>query len=436
MVLKYLRSAIPDHHPIRLLYHKIIAVLAALFYMFPARKMKVIFITGTNGKTTTTNLITSVLHDAGKKVGMISTINFRVNEKVWANTSKQTTFSGFKLQKLIAHMSNSGCEYLVMEVSSHAIAQNRIWGINYDIAVLTNIGKDHIEYHGSFEAYLETKLLMFSNLNIQKRKPSVPKIMILNKQDKQFSMFNKEFADQKVNYGINKGSIHVDNIHLTPSGSKFELIVPNDRVKVDFVLPGKYNIENALAATAVALSQGISLNAIKHSLEHIEVVPGRSEVIDCGQDFTVIVDYAHDPMSLRNIMAVLKENLKGKLIIVFGATGGGRDKSKRKDMGMAADKYADSIILTNDDPYFEDQIAIIENIAKGIDRKEGKGLWKIPSRKEAIFMALNMANKGDIVLIAGKGCEEIMMIRGERVEWDDRRVVRELFEVKANVLKK
>lgn len=434
-MLDFLRTAIPDRHPLRLLYHKTKAFLAAVIYGFPASNLKVIGITGTNGKTTTTNFVAKVLESAGHKVGMSSTINFQVGDKKWVNASKQSTISPFKLQKLLRDMVKDGCEYAVIEVTSHAMTQSRVFGVNFDMAIITNITRDHIEYHGSFNAYLNAKGGLFRKVSKGKRKPGVPKVMILNADDKYYSYFNQFAADRKITYGVNEAIVYASEVNNLPQGSTFKLHVPNHVVDVALGMPGEFNVYNALATAACCLAFGVPVGDIKRGLEAAGNVSGRFERVDAGQDFEVIVDYAHAPDSLENLLKMYRERTPGKLYSVFGATGGGRDKDKRPKMGAVANQYADYVIVTNDDPYVEDELAIIDQVSEGIPRKEGEGFWKIPDRREAIRLALNLAKKGDGVVISGKGCEEIMIVRGKKIPWNDKEVVKELLgrEIKVNL---
>lgn len=425
-MLKYLKDKISPTNPLRLLYHKMIAVLAAVYYRFPSRYLQVIGITGTKGKTTTTNLIAGVLSEAGYKVGMTSTVFFQVGNLKWTNTSKITTLGPFFLQKLLRQMVDEGCSHAVLEVSSHALLQNRVWGINFDTAVFTNIGEDHLDYHGGFENYLRAKGMLFSRLNRSSRKARIPKVSILNKDDTNFNFFDQFLADKKYTYGIGGGTCFAMDIQTLPNGSTFVLHVPNNQIEIHYKLPGDFNVYNALAAATVALANNIQVSVIKQALEKALPVPGRFETIECGQKYSIIVDYAHTHESLEKLLSLYKPLTKGKLYLVFGATGGGRDKGKRPKMGAVAHKYADVILVTDDDPYEEDEWQIIEQVAAGIPREEGQNFWKIPNREEAIKLALNLAQEGDTVLIAGKGAEEVQMIHGRAVPWDDRAAVRRL----------
>ena len=433
-MIDFFRKIISDTNPLRLLYHKIVAMIAAIYYRFPARKMIVIGVTGTNGKTTTVNLIAKIFETAGYKVGMTSTINFQVGEKKWNNTTKQTTLGRFGLQRLLKEMADAGCKYAVVEVSSHALTQSRVWGINFDCAAFTSISQDHIEYHGGFANYLHAKGLLFKKVSKSGKKTNVPKVMILNQDDQYYSYFDQFIADRKITYGLKGGTISASNVKLKPDGSEFTLTVPNNAVPVDFDLPGDFNIQNALCAAAIAMAYGVSVEDIKRGLEAAKTIPGRYDHVDAGQDFSVIVDYAHMPSALEKLFSMYRDLTPlGKLFAVFGATGGGRDKGKRPDMGAVADKYADYIIVTDDDPYSDDELEIIDQVSSGIKRKEGDRFWKIIDRREALRLVLTLAKKGDTVVVAGKGAEEIMKVRGQTIPWNDKKVIVELLRRKIPV---
>ena len=434
-MLSFLRRHISNTNPLRLVYHRALAMLAAFWYRFPASELKVIAVTGTKGKTTTTNLIASVLMEMGKKVGLTSTIFFQIGRKKWPNLTKQTTLGRFELQRLLREMVEAGCEYAVIEASSHAVTQSRLWGVNIDVAVMTNLEPEHIEYHGTFENYRNAKATIFRELARQTRKPGMSKVAVLNRDMKEFEFFDQFSADRKISYGLKKGAtMMAEDIEYQSNGLKFTLKIPNREETIFMNLPGRFNLYNALATAAVAMTLGISLKKIKKALGRIKVVPGRLEVIEEGQEFTTVVDYAHTADSLEQLCQVFRDLTKGRIILVFGATGGGRDKDKRPVMGKVADKYADVVIVTNDDPYDEDQLEIIDQIGKGIKRAEGKDFWKIIDRKEAIRLALRLAEPEDTVLIAGKGAEEFMVLKdNQRVPHDDRKVARQILREELEV---
>jgi UDP-N-acetylmuramoyl-L-alanyl-D-glutamate--2,6-diaminopimelate ligase len=432
MLISYLKKKISPNNPFRLLYHQLMAFLAATYYRYPSRYLNVIGVTGTKGKTTTTNLIAAVLTEAGYKVGMTSTILFQVGDAKWVNLTKQTTLGPFFLQKILRQMVDESCTHAVLEVSSHSIHQNRIWGINFDTAVLTNIGEDHLEYHGGFDNYLHTKGVLFGRLNRSQHKPRIPKVSVLNKDDAHFVYFDQFLVDREYTYGTG-GTCFASDIQLTPRGANFTLHVPNNQIEVKLGLPGEFNVDNALAAATVGLVNNINLPVIKSALEKAGSIPGRFETIESGQKYTIVVDYAHTRDSLEKLLSLYKKLTKGKLFVVFGATGGGRDKAKRPKMGKVADKYADCVIVTDDDPYEENEWQIIEDVSAGIKRKEGEDFWRIPHRLEAIKLALSLAKENDTVVVAGKGCEEIQMIGDRKIPWDDRKVIRELLASEVRV---
>ncbi len=424
MPISKIKNKIPNHHPLRLLYHKVMAMLAAVYYRFPADDMTVIGITGTNGKTTTSHLVGDILREAGHKVGMLTTADIHVDDQVFRNDHKMTTLRPFMFQKMLRMMVNRGCKYAIVEVTSHAMDQHRLWGVSVDVSVLTNITHEHLDYHETEEAYIRAKGKLFDLLNFTKRKPNVPKVSVINADDPQAHYFEKFVSDRTYLYGLSKGSYQALALALTPDGSQFVFKVPNDQVEIKFPLPAKFNVENALAAATVAVALRVNLRTIGHALANANPVPGRLERIDEGQPYTVIVDFAHSPDALEKLLFMLKDLTQNRLIVVFGATGE-RDVAKRPIMGEIADKHADILMVTDDDPYKEDRIKIIDQIGEGIKREEGDRYWKIPNRKQAIGTALAMAQEGDTVVIAGKGCEAFQITAAGKIPSDDRAIVRE-----------
>ncbi len=401
------------------------AVLAAIRYGFPANQMTVIGVTGTKGKTTTCNMIHRIFTEAGRKGGMLTTVNFKLGEEEEVNLTKQTTVSPFLLQKKIREMADARCEVLVLEVTSHALIQSRLWGINVDSAVLTNIAHDHLDYHGNMEAYRDAKALLFHHLNTSARKPDVPKLSVINQDDPEHDTFNNIPADQVFEYGIVKGTYAGRNLEPHATGTDFVFRIPNGEVPIHLKIPGRMNVYNALAAATVATAHQVNLQTVKKGLETMISLPGRLEIIDEGQPFTVVVDFAHTEDSLRQVLELLRELTKGRLILVFGATGN-RDSLKRPKMGVVADTLCDLIILTDDDTYREDHRSIARMVREGINRKESDRFWQVLDRKEAIRLALAVAKEGDTVLVAGKGAEEFQMVGRLRIPHDDRKVVREI----------
>lgn len=425
---KFLLKIFPERHPLRLLYHKLMGVIAAVYYGFPANKMIVVGVTGTKGKSTTVNLITNILNTAGYRVGMTSTINFQIAGQRWSNATKKSTQGPFQLQKLLKTMLKERCKFAIIEVTSHAIDQSRIFGINFDIAVVTNIAEEHVEYHGNFNNYLATKGVLFQKVSRGRKKFGVPKVLVMNADDKYYNYFNQFVADRKITYGLKSATVYAENVEKKPEGSHYILHVPNNALPVEVKMPGDFNVYNSLAAATVCIALQVPLEIIKKGLIESSAIAGRFEHVNCGQKYSIIVDYAHTPEALEGLLGLYKNLTVGKLFVVFGATGGGRDKKKRPRMGKIANELADYIIVTDDDPYEEDEWGIIDQVSGGIPRKEGHNFWKIPDREEAIRLALTLAGEGDCVVVAGKGAEEIMKVRGKTISWNDKKIITELLD--------
>lgn len=400
------------------------AMAAALRYGFPANKMTVIAVTGTKGKTTTCNMLHQIFTEAGKKTGLLTTVNFKVGEDEETNLTKQSTISPFLLQRKLREMADVRCEVVVLETTSHAMLQSRLWGINVDTAVFTNLAQDHLDYHGTMEQYRNAKGKLFQLLNTSARKPGVPKISVVNQDDPEHDYFNAFPVDQVFEFGILKGNYAARNLVASAHGTQFLLRIPNGEMEVNLPIPGRMNVYNALAAGTVATAHRINLQTIKKALEELKPIPGRIETVQEGQPFTAIVDYAHTEDSLDQLLSMFRELTKGRLIVVFGATGD-RDKTKRPKMGAVVHKYADFIVLTDDDPYTEDHLQIAAQVREGIPRREGENFWQILDRREAIRLALRQARAGDTVIIAGKGAEEFQVVGRQKIPHDDRQVLRE-----------
>ena len=392
-------------------YHFSLSYLGAVLYRFPSEKIKVIGVTGTNGKSTVVELTTKILEEAGYKVASLSSIRFKITEKEWPNTLKMTMPGRFKLQKFLRQAVDSGCQYVVLEVTSEGIKQHRHRFINFDTAVFTNLTPEHIEVHGGFENYRAAKGKLFQ---------LTKNTHVINVDDANAEYFLQFSAKKKYTYGLNKGDINNKNLQL------------------NLRLIGNFNIYNALAAICVGLSQGVDLKTCKRVVEKVEGIPGRMEEVISGP-FKVFVDYAFTPNALEKVYQTLTSlkpkayNLKPKLISVLGACGGGRDKWKRPVLGEIAAKYCDEIIVTNEDPYDEDPMEIIEQVAKGAESirtnqssQYKSAVFRILDRKAAIKKSLELAKTGDVVIITGKGCEPwICIAKGKKIPWDDRKVVRE-----------
>lgn len=435
---------------IKNIYHLGQAILANFWYGFPSQKIKVIGVTGTNGKTTTVQMITKILEEAGKKVAMASTINFRINGLEEKNLSHYTTESSFAIQNFIKKSVQEKCEYLVLETSSHSIDQYRVWGINYHTAVITNITREHLDYHKTMESYRKVKLKLFEKVktavvNLDMENPE--EFMKLNTTNKfGYTICHSEPREchseldsesgSRIKSGMTSGDVEIlkaENIELGIDGSKYEISVQGgpalgwQDTNFKLNIPGIFNIENALAATCVGLSENISLEAISKTLEKIKGVPGRMEYVENDRGLDIVVDFALTPDALDKLFGFLLKTKKSdsKIIAVFGSCGE-RDRGKRPMMGEIVSQYADFVIVTNDEPYHEDPNKIIEEIAAGItNKKENGSFWKIPDRREAIQRALEIAKSGDIIAVTGMGAEESMVVGDEKIPWNDRKVIEE-----------
>jgi len=401
--------------------HKVRGVSAHYLYGRPSHRLRVIGVTGTNGKTTTCHLIVKILEEAGARVGMATTTTFKVGGREWTNKTNMTTVSPFGLQKLLKQMVQAGCQYAVVETTSHAVAQHRNWGIKYHAVVLTNITHDHLDYHGNFNDYLETKLKLFKNN---------PQISVVNADDPSAKRFLEQPAGRHLSYSIeSRADVTARKILPDRDGTIFTLVLPTVQATIDYHLLGRFNISNAIAAAATCFGLGVPIEAIKRGLEKISAVPGRMEKIDAGQDFTVIVDYAHTPDALEKAYSSLKEGIRGKMIAVLGACGD-RDKTKRPIMGAIAGRFADIVVVTDEEPYHENPEEIIEQVAQGVPRGGKKmqldeNYFKILDRREGIKKALSLAERNDLVIITGMGAQEFRVVGDKHMSWNDPKVVRE-----------
>lgn len=422
-------------------YHKTRGIAAAISAGFPARHMIVFGITGTNGKTTTANLLAKILEETGEKIGLATTVNFWIGHKRWINETKMTTFSPFRLQGLLKAMVTAGCRYAIVETSSHALAQHRTWGIDYDVAVLTNITPEHLDFHHTFEKYRDAKLTLFKQLFHSRRKTNIPKVAVINFDDPTQSIFATVPADKRFFYSVDKydhdgikdSPVTANIIQSNEQQTTFELLTPIGQTTITLHLPGRFNVANALAAASAALSVGVSLSQIKQGLEKVMGVPGRMERIDAGQPFTVIVDYAHTPDGFDKVLSTARQFTKGKLVVVFGAAGD-RDKTKRPKLGEVASNYADTIILTEEDPANEDPLAIIDSIRAGIQPNfhDDENLFIIPSRQTAISKSFDLAKPDDTVMLLAMGAQTVMATKQGFLPYDERQFAKNLLELKVD----
>ncbi|MFA6410473.1 MAG: UDP-N-acetylmuramyl-tripeptide synthetase [Candidatus Buchananbacteria bacterium] len=432
-MLNRLKQIIPS--PLLKLYHYLLAVAADFFYGSPSDKMIVIGVTGTSGKSTVVYLLAKMLEKAGFKVGAASTIFFKVDKKEWLNDKKMTMIGRFALQKLIKQMAKTNCQYAIIETTSQGIEQFRHLGINYDILVFTNLYPEHIEAHGNFENYKKAKLKLFAKLKDDEPKvfagQKIQKTIIANLDDENAKDFLANWAEVKSGFTLTSQSsdlarvIRAENESISGAGINFT--IQNQLFKSK--LFGQHNIYNLLAVVAVGLTQGLSLSKISEILSEIKNVPGRIEFIEQNQPFKIIVDYAYEPKATMALYEIVKTILHQKVIAVLGSCGGGRDVWRRPVLGEIAAKNADYVIITNEDPYDEDPLAIINQVADGAI-KAGKiidqNLFIILDRRQAIAKALSLAKTNDLVLVTGKGSEQAMALaNGKLIFWDDRQVVRE-----------
>lgn len=406
-----------------------LARLSAAFYGFPSRRLRVIGVTGTNGKTTTTHLIKAVLEQAGHKVGLIGTIHHLVGNEVL--DTRRTTPESLDLQRLLFHMAERGMEYAVMEVSSHAVALKRIVGTEFDVAVFTNLTQDHLDFHADFEEYAAAKAQFLAAVSPNGVKPR--KAVVINMDDPKAQYMHANAGVPVIGYGIHAATdVSAADVQVRPEGVSFEARTPAGVVSLHLQLTGRFNVYNSLAALAVGLHEGVPLAFIRTALEQVPGIPGRLERVDRGQPFTVLVDYAHTPDGLENVLQTCRSFAPGRVIVVFGC-GGDRDKEKRPLMGQVAARLADVVIITSDNPRSEAPAAIAAAIEEGV-RAAGKqpGEYEVVlERREAIRNAIQAARPGDIVLIAGKGHETTQEFHDRVIHFDDReeaaRALRERF---------
>jgi UDP-N-acetylmuramoyl-L-alanyl-D-glutamate--2,6-diaminopimelate ligase len=398
------------------------AILADAFYNHPTKKLRLIGITGTNGKTTTSHLIEKIFSDVNRNTGLIGTMYTKIgSQKI---ETKNTTPESLILQKGFQQMLDAGVDTAIMEVSSHALHMGRVHGCDYDIAVFTNLSQDHLDYHKTMDDYKHAKSLLFSQLG-NTFDPDKPKYAILNADDSASEMYRKSTAAHVVTYGIdNEADFHARNIEMTSSGTTFEIVIKEKSYPINIQLIGKFSVYNVLASIAAAFVSNIPMVEIIDSIESVKGVDGRFELVNAGQEFTVIVDYAHTPDSLENVLKTIQSFAKKRVFVVVGC-GGDRDKTKRPLMAEIACRYATDPIFTSDNPRSEDPLTILKDMENGVS---GESYITIPDRKEAIVKAINQAGDGDVILIAGKGHETYQIIGSKVYDFDDRVVAREAIE--------
>ena len=400
-----------------------LARLSANFYHRPAEKLAITAITGTNGKSTTTFLVESILTAAGRKSALIGTIEYHVAGKILP--APHTTPEALELNRMLADALGHGATEAVMEASSHALAQQRVFGIPFDVAVFSNLTRDHLDYHHTMDEYFASKQILFEGCGTEP-----PRAAVINVDDEygqKLLPLSKKRSSLVLTYGLTKGDLHAEKVEITPRGTRFDLVMPGDKLALFSPLIGRVNVYNILAAAGAGYARGCPHDAIVNGVQTLTHVPGRFERVDCLQPFTVIVDYAHTDDALRNLTNLAREFVqpsKGRVITLFGC-GGDRDRAKRPLMGEVAGRGSDFVVLTSDNPRSEDPLAIINDAMVGLQRSGTK--YKVePDRRKAIALAIAEAAPGDIVLIAGKGHERVQVSREGSAPFDDVEVSRKV----------
>jgi UDP-N-acetylmuramoyl-L-alanyl-D-glutamate--2,6-diaminopimelate ligase len=405
-----------------------LGLLAAAREGYPSRQLRVIGVTGTDGKTTTSSLIASILRAAGRSTGVVSTIIAEIGSERIDTGFHTTTPDAPDLQRYLADMVMRGATDAVLEVTSHGLAQERVAGCDFDVAVITNVTGDHLDFHTTFENYLEAKLRLFAALDRSARKPNTPKVAVSNLDDVSAELIGRMPVDQRITYALERrADVRARGVRFTSDSTAFDAETPTGSVPVELRLTGWYNVANALAAIAASVALDVSPTAIQDGLARFEPLPGRFESIKLGQTFDVVVDFAHTAHSFEQVLALARERCRRRVHVVFGCAGL-RDREKRPRMGEVAARYADAIYLTAEDPRTESLDQIIEEIAAGcrlLGRREGSDFWRIPDRREAIERAISNANEGDLVLLTGKGHERSMCFGTTEYPWSDQDAARD-----------
>lgn len=397
---------------------KALALISSTYYGHPAKQLRIVGITGTNGKTTVSYLLRAVLLADNIPTGLIGTTGYIIGDETL--TASNTTPESLDLQYLLSQMVAAGEKAVSMEISSHALALDRVYGLNCVVAIFTNLTQDHLDFHSSLEEYFAAKALLFERLDTSQGKA------VINLDDAMGRELIHRTKAEVITYGLSeRAAVRGVEYHLGQYGTDLVVAWEGLREKLRINISGRFNIHNALAAVAGGIALGIKWDAIKSGIESIENVPGRFEKIECGQDFTVIVDYAHTPDALERLLTAARELSTGKIIVVFGC-GGDRDRGKRPIMGRIASTLSDLAIVTSDNPRTEQPMSIIREIMRGLNSGRPYGI--VPDRKEAIARALDMASSGDTVVIAGKGHETYQIIGNQKFPFDDRKIVRELLQ--------
>lgn len=390
---------------------------------FPARGMNVIGITGTNGKTTTSFMVHRMLTEAGIKTGLMTTVAYGVGGDIKPQVQHMTTVPVPLLMKRLKAMKGQGIEWLVLETTSHALAQYRVWGVPYSVAVMTNLTHEHLDYHGTFERYRDAKVKLFKLVGSNKKGLRTG---IVNAEDPNADYFARE-VPKAIRYGVGEGDLRAEGLKTTPTGSTFTAVSGNRRIPVEVHLPGRFNVSNALAAAGVGIALGLTDEQISRGISALKTVEGRMNTLETGTDFSVIIDFAHTPDSFEKLLPEVKAVTKGRLITVFGSAGR-RDESKRAIQGALAGKFSDVVVVTEEDDRDVNGLAIMDQIAHGAEREgkvRDKDLFLVHDRTEAIRYAVGLAKAGDTVLLLGKGHEKTIERADGEHPWDEAAAARE-----------
>ncbi|MBZ4644972.1 MAG: UDP-N-acetylmuramyl-tripeptide synthetase [Clostridia bacterium] len=396
-----------------------LALISAAFFGNPSSKFKLIGVTGTNGKTTTTYLIKTILEQGGSKVGLIGTNQNMIGDKVLP--AERTTPESLELQQLFSDMVKEKIDYVVMEVSSHSLELNRVDGCNFEIGIFTNITQDHLDFHVTMENYLKAKTTLFKRC----------KKGIINVDDSSSEYILNNGTCEMITFGIDKeADIHAKDIEISEKGVKFDVDTPYGSKFIELGIPGRFSVYNALGSIGACLALGISLEQIQQGLKQAKGVPGRAQIVETGKDFTVLIDYAHTPDGLENILNTVNGFAKGRVVTLFGC-GGDRDKTKRPIMGEIAGKLSDFCIITSDNPRTEDPLQILNHIEEGI-KKTDCSYVVIENRFEAIKYALENAKKDDVIVLAGKGHETYQILKDRVIHFDEKEIVESILREAGN----
>ena len=412
-----------------------LGTLAAAFYGQPSRHMTVIGVTGTDGKTTTTNLIDALLTAAGRRTGLMSTVDFKIGDHRWPNNSRFTTLEAPEVQRVLARMASEAVECAIVETTSSGLALHRVQGVEYDVAVITNITSEHLEVHGTLENYRRAKAMLFEKPDPERRKRvpfSVPAACVLNADDETYTYLRGFCRAPVFSYGIDHAAdVRATDLRLDSDGANFAVRLPDGTTfPVHTPLVARFNVYNTLAAITVGYLCDIQPAVMADALERFGGVSGRMERVVCGQPFNVVVDYAHTAESLKKVLEVLRPLTSGRLLVVFGSAGE-RDRVKRPEMGAVAARLADFAVITDEDPREEDAETILREIAAGAEAAGGRERDQyicVVGRRSGIAEAFRRARPGDTVLLAGKGHEQSIVIGRDKQPWDDRVVAREELE--------